>query len=139
MPENQRVRVILDTNLWISYLISRRLGRIDELFERENLVLIFSEELLEEFIEVSGRPKFRKYFSASRVEELLDLFDEIGEIIYVTSEVGICRDPKDNFLLALAKDGNADFLVTGDGDLLDIKNFESTKILAYSAFEERLK
>lgn len=132
------IRVILDTNLWISYLISRRLGKIDELLESNDLVLLFSEELLEEFIEVARRPKFRSYFSNEDVEELLNLFDEVGEIIEVTSEVEICRDSKDNFLLALAKDGNADFLLTGDVDLMVIKKFEQTEILSYSAFEETM-
>ena len=132
------VRAILDTNLWISYLISKRLSEIDELFERDDLTLLFSEELLDEFIEVAGRPKFRSYFPEEDVEELLSLFDEFGEIIDVTSVVDLCRDPKDNFLLALAKDGHADFLITGDEDLLVIRNFEKTKILSYSAFKETL-
>ena len=132
------VRAILDTNLWISYLISKRLSEIDELFERDDLVLLFSEVLLDEFIEVAGRSKFRSYFPAKDVEELLSLFDEFGEIVEVTSEVDLCRDPKDNFLLALAKDGQADFLITGDEDLLVIKKFEKTKILSYSVFTETL-
>lgn len=138
MPAHQMIRAILDTNLWISYLISKRLSEIDALFERNDLLLLFSEELLEEFIEVAGRPKFRSYFPAQSVEELLSLFDEFGELIDVKSTVDLCRDPKDNFLLALAKDGYADFLVTGDDDLLALKNFENTKILTYSAFKSIL-
>ena len=130
------IRVILDTNLWISYLISKRLGKIDRLFERDDLVLLFSEELLEEFIEVAGRPKFRSYFPTEDIDELLSLLEEFAEVIEITSEIDICRDPKDNFLLALAKDGHADFLISGDTDLLDIKTFETTKILSYSEFEE---
>lgn len=133
------IRAILDTNLWISYLISKRLSKIDELFERDDLVLLFSEELLEEFVEVAGRPKFRSYFPSEDIEELLSLFDELGEIIEMTSEVDICRDPKDNFLLALAKDGNADFLITGDEDLLVVRKFESTEILSFTEFVEKTR
>ena len=132
------IRVILDTNPWISFLISKRLGKIDELFERDDLVLVFSEELLEEFLEVANRPKFRTYFPDDTVDELMTLFEEIGVVVDVTSDVDLCRDPKDNFLLALAKDGNADFLVTGDADLLVIGKFENTEILTYSAFEETI-
>lgn len=139
MSVNQIIRVILDTNLWISYLISKRLSKIDELFDREDLVLLFSEELLEEFVEVAGRAKFRKYFSVGNIEELLSLFDEFGEMVDVSSEVKLCRDSKDNFLLELAKDGNADFLVTGDADLLVINKFEMTEIITYAEFEERMK
>lgn len=133
------IRAILDTNLWISYLISKRLSKVDELFERNDLVLLFSEELLEEFVEVAGRPKFRSYFPKEDIEELLSLFDELGEIIEMTSDVDICRDPKDNFLLALAKDGNADFLITGDEDLLAIEKFESTEILSFAEFVEKTR
>ena len=136
MPANQMIRVILDTNLWISYLISKRIRKIDELFERNDLVLLFSEELLEEFIEVAGRSKFRSYFPNEDVEELLSLFDELGEIIEVKTDVNVCRDPKDNFLLALAQDGNADFLITGDEDLLVIKKFGATEILSFIQFIE---
>ena len=133
------IRAILDTNLWISYLISKRLSEIDQLFERDDLRLLFSEELLDEFIEVAGRPKFRSYFPEEDVEQLLSLFDVFGEIIDVTSKIDLCRDPKVNFLLALAKDGYADFLVTGDEDLLVIRQFETTKIISYSAFKETLR
>lgn len=52
------IKVILDTNLWISYLISKKLGKIDMLFEKGEIKIIFSEELLSEFIEVAKRPKF---------------------------------------------------------------------------------
>ncbi len=52
------------------------------------------------------------------------------------SVVDVCRDTKDNFLLALAKDGNADFLITGDKDLLVLEKYENTQILTYREFEE---
>lgn len=139
MPASQLIRAILDTNLWISYLISKRLGMIDDLFERNELVLLFSEELLEEFVEVAGRPKFKSYFRDEDVDKPLGLFDDFGEIVDVTSKVDLCRDPKDNFLLSLAKDGAADYLVTGDPDLLVIGKFENTEILTYSELGLTLK
>ncbi len=133
-----KIRAVLDTNLWISYLISKKLSRMDSLFDNDQLVLLFSAELLEEFVEVANRPKFRSYFSFEDIEELLGLIDVYGEMVKVTSETNICRDPKDNFLLSLASDGQADYLVSGDKDLLDLKTFGSTKILRYSDFEELL-
>ena len=47
----------------------------------------------------------------------------IGLFIDIQSVVTVCRDPKDNYLLALAKDAKADFLITGDQDLLVLKIF----------------
>lgn len=128
-------KVILDTNLWISYLISSRLVKIDLLLQRGNIRLVFSEDSILEFVEVARRPKFRRYFPDEDINLLLELFDYFGELVQVHSEVGICRDSKDNFLLALAKDSQADYLVTGDGDLLSLQQFETTKIVTFSDFE----
>jgi putative PIN family toxin of toxin-antitoxin system len=132
------IRIILDTNLWISFLISDRLSKLDDLLDRNELAFLFSPELLEEFIEVAQRPKLRRYFPNHRIEVVLDLFDSFGELIEVQSYVEVCRDPKDNFLLALAKDGKADYLITGDSDLLSIQRFENTEIVTYKEFTEKL-
>jgi len=74
-------RVILDTNLWISFLITKNLSRLDKYIIKGKLKLVFSEELLQEFIEVTERPKFIKYFSPQNVSELVDYFDVYGELI----------------------------------------------------------
>ena len=60
-----RHRVILDTNLWISFLITKNFSQLDELLSNNNCILIFSDELLEEFLIVTKRPKFKKFFSQS--------------------------------------------------------------------------
>lgn len=59
---------------------------------------------------VGRREKFRKYFSEKNLETLLVNMDAIADVIEITSDVAICRDPKDNYLLALSKDGDADYL-----------------------------
>ncbi|MFN3803082.1 putative toxin-antitoxin system toxin component, PIN family [Belliella pelovolcani] len=50
------------------------------------------------------------------------------------SKINECRDPKDNFLLSLSVDGKADFLVTGDSDLLVLGKIEKTKIVSWAEF-----
>jgi uncharacterized protein len=75
--------------------------------------------LLDEFLEVANRPKFRKYFSKSDIEEILETIAEYADFVVVKTSIDICRDTKDNFLLSLSIDGNADYLITGDDDLLD--------------------
>ena len=52
----------------------------------------------------------------------------------MTSDIKICRDEKDNFLLSLAVDGNADFLITGDQDLLELKEIEKTQIVTLNQY-----
>ena len=127
-------RIILDTNLWISFLISKKFHKLDSFILNNKVKLIFSQELLEEFITVINRPKFKKFFNKKDINLLLELFDIYGELIDVKSVVNLCRDPKDNFLLALAKDSKADFLLSGDQDLLDIKKIGKAKILSLNEY-----
>jgi len=133
---NLKSRIILDTNLWISFLISKDFSKLDEIIFSKKSILIFSQELLEEFLEVAKRPKFRRYFAQTDIEELLETIDEYGEFIVVKSKIEICRDAKDNFLLSLAVDGKADFLLTGDQDLLMIEKIGKTNIKTISSFFE---
>lgn len=134
MKSRQPDRVIIDTNLWISFLITRSFSRIDRLITSNKLRLIFSKELLSEFIDVSGRPKLQKYFDVSDLVQLLDSIDNFSEIISVRSKINICRDIKDNFLLSLAVDSKADYLITGDKDLLILKKIARTKIVTISQY-----
>ncbi len=127
MPK-KKSKLVIDTNIWISFLLTKDFTTFDKIISTPNLILLFSAKLLEEFIEVAHRPKFRKYFSDSDLEELLFQMKEHGEFINVTSSTTICRDPKDNFLLSLSKDGKATHLITGDKDLLDLKRFGKTQI-----------
>ena len=137
MP-NPKNRVIIDTNLWISFLLTKNFFIFD-LAAQGMLDLISCDELTDEFIRVAARSKFRKYFSLERVEELI--FQLTGTVIPVElkSTVSICRDNKDNFLLALALDGNATHLITGDKDLLVLEKFHDTEILTLTAYLNNLK
>lgn len=130
-------RIIIDTNLWISFLITKDFTKLDEIIFSRDGVLVFSQELLDEFLEVARRPKFRRFFSTSDIEEILETIDEYADYVKVKTQVNICRDPKDNFLLSLSVDGNADYLLTGDNDLLDLKKFGKTTIITISNFLER--
>ncbi|NMB52356.1 MAG: putative toxin-antitoxin system toxin component, PIN family [Bacteroidales bacterium] len=78
-------KIILDTNLWISFLISREFSFLDDFVESNRLKLVFSIELLQEFITVAQRPKFKKYFSKSDLVRIIDFIDRYGIIIEVKS------------------------------------------------------
>lgn len=84
------------------------------------------------------RPKLKKYFKIKEVDQFLDLIQSFSELVNVTSQVRVCRDPNDDFLLALAKDSKAHFLVTGDNDLLEMNKFERTRIISISDFKKLL-
>jgi putative PIN family toxin of toxin-antitoxin system len=133
MP-NKQVRIIVDTNLWVSFLIGKDLTKLDKLLLSNKVRLIFSQELLDEFLEVIQRPKFKKYFSKSDANSMLAIIETFADFVKVKSTVNLCRDEKDNFLLALAIDSSADYLITGDSDLLDLKTIENTVIVQISTY-----
>lgn len=110
---------------------------INKLIFAEKIVLLFSDELMTEFIDVTSREKLKRYFTKEDIASLIDLIEEYGEIVKIKSKVDKCRDKEDNFLLSLAKDGKADYLITGDKDLLVLKKFEKTRIASLTSFREK--
>lgn len=58
----KRDRVIIDTNIWISYLISNEFSLLDNLIQEHSILLIFSNELLEEFYEVARRKIYKIFY-----------------------------------------------------------------------------
>ena len=133
----KKIRFIFDTNIWISFLITKSIKGIDRLIFNDKATLLFSNESMTEFIDVTSREKLKPYFTKDDIASLIDLIEEYGEIVEVKSKVDICRDKKDNFLLSLAKDGKADYLITGDKDLLVLDNFGKTKIIKLTDFLEK--
>ncbi|MEK6781698.1 MAG: putative toxin-antitoxin system toxin component, PIN family [Bacteroidota bacterium] len=132
-------RIIIDTNLWISFLITRDFKKLDEKINKRRIRIFFSLESIDEFLTVADRPKFRRYFSKADIEQLIDIFDVYGEVVEVKSKVEVCRDHKDNFLLSLSRDSQANYLITGDKDLLDLKTFEGTKIIKMSDYLKKIE
>ena len=131
----QERKIIIDTNLWISFLLSKKFDFIDKLLDNGSLELVFCDELLTEFIDAATRPKLQPFFTSDDWDLILEIIGQYAVYVSVKSSVTLCRDEKDNFLLSLAKDGKADYLLTGDNDLLVLKSFETTQIITISEFQ----
>jgi hypothetical protein len=138
MPKTTKVRVIVDTNCWISFLIGRRLHRLIDLLSEEQIQLVICDELLNEIRDVTSRNKFAKYFPPKEVDSLIEFLQIIGENINPTQSVQLCRDEADDFLLALAIEADADYLVTGDSDLLVLKTVGKCHIVNAETFEQAI-
>jgi putative PIN family toxin of toxin-antitoxin system len=138
MPKSKPIRVIIDTNLWISFIISKRFDALDSLIQSNKVRLLFSIELIEEIQASIEKPKLKKYFEGTSVETMLLAFRSFIDLVTVKSKVNVCRDTKDDFLLALSKDGKADYLVTGDKDLLSLNRYRKTDIVTFTQFIEIL-
>ncbi len=106
MPK-RKDKIIIDTNLWISFLLTSNFSKPDKIIANTPITLLFSETLLDEFVEVAQRPKFKKYFTIKDLESLLIRIKSEAEFVEIRSDVTICRDPKDNLWLSLAKDGKS--------------------------------
>jgi uncharacterized protein len=118
-----RPRSVVDTNLFVSGAISPRGAprRLLEALYDQRFHLLLSKEQYGELSEVFRRPRLRKLFRYSR-DELAALFALVAAAPPVTPVIAIpvqVRDPKDIKILAAALGGDADYLVTGDGDLLE--------------------
>lgn len=134
MPNNG-MRVVIDTNIWISFLIGKLLTGLTDAIIANRVQVLFSDDLFSELLEVLQRPKFKKYFSSSAIEQLLALLYEKIAWVNVVDEFTDCRDKKDNFLLNLSVSGQANYLITGDADLLVLNPFHGVKIVSYQFFQ----
>ena len=133
--KKRSVKVILDTNVWISFLIGKRLTKIKEIISSGYIIVVISPQQIEEIRLVTERPKLKKYFPKNSVIELLILLETIAESYETQPIYSISRDPKDNFLFDLIDASEAHFLITGDKDLLEHNPFKTAHILTPKEFE----
>ena len=135
---NLKIRVVFDTNIWISFLIGKRLSVVEKYISNRQVIIVTTGQLIEEIKEVTKRAYLRKYFSETKVLELICFLETIAEKYEISPHHFINRDPKDNFLLDLISVSKADYLVTGDKDLLTLHPFGTTAILTAADFEKIL-
>ena len=132
------MRAVVDTNVLASALIRRQgvAGQVLQNLRDERFTIIYSVPLLVELVEVLSRPQVqRKYHILSDdITALINLIRLRGELVSPTRQVDACRDPEDNRVLEAAVEGNAVAIVSGDADLLDMKEFEAIPILRVAEF-----
>jgi putative PIN family toxin of toxin-antitoxin system len=126
------MRVIVDTNILLSALINPQglPARLVDAWRGGRFQLITSQEQLLEMGEVARRPALRQCIVAAHVGRFLNDLRELAEVIVRLPDVDRSRDPADNFLLAMAVAGNADYLVCGDKrDVRALKSHGATHIV----------
>lgn len=132
------IRIVVDTNLWISFLIGKKLDCLLDLLENPWFEIVSTSMLNEEIVRVAQRPKFRKYFPEDAVERLKAWMDTHFSMFEIDGITPRCRDPKDDYLLELAVKSHAIYLVSGDEDLLELEHIEDCKIVTVAQFEAEL-
>lgn len=132
------LKVLLDTNQLISSLLSRHgLQRqlIDAWRKRAFLLLLVPGQI-DEVADVLNRPRIRKRYRIAQGdrEAFLQLLRLDALLLPHAEAPGVCRDPDDDYLLGCAVAGGADYLVTGDHDLLTLRRHQSVGILSAREF-----
>ncbi len=118
------MRVVFDTNTVISALLFRgKLSVLIEHWQQENITPLICEETRTEFLRVLVYPKFK--LNAEQIDILASHYLPYAETVTISeaneNHLPKCRDNKDQIFLELAFNGRADFLVTGDEDLLVLR------------------
>ncbi|MBI5540756.1 MAG: putative toxin-antitoxin system toxin component, PIN family [Bacteroidia bacterium] len=136
--KSKRYKIIIDTNIWISFLIGKSLRGLQNHLDSQSIKIITCKEQYCELSEVFKKPKIKKYFTKEQAEEFFELLDESSDCIELVTKSNACRDAKDNYLVSLAIDSHSDFLITGDQDLLELNRIGKTLVIRYSDFEQLL-
>jgi putative PIN family toxin of toxin-antitoxin system len=131
-------RAVVDTNILLRAII-KPLGTVAPVivrFEQDRFRLIYSQWLLDEITEKLELPRIRLKYNISRkdIARFFDLLIEKGERVEPERVVNICRDADDNHVIEAALAGNAEFIVTGDDDLLSLRQFETIQFVTPREF-----
>ena len=134
---NKRLRGVFDNNLLVSAALLGGVPR--QAFNKllDNGTVLVSVPVLLELAEVLNCPKFDKYVTHDERMRFMVSFLKVAEMVEISETITVCRDPKDDKLLELAVSGNADFLVTGDKDLLVLNPFRGVEILTPREFLDK--
>jgi putative PIN family toxin of toxin-antitoxin system len=136
------IRAVLDTNIIVSGLLWGGLpGLVFQAARDELFVALLTEALLSETITVLARDKFEEQLAARQIDlkKLTEQYRAAAEIVDPAEvPAGIVRDPKDEMILACAVGAQADFIVSGDKDLLTLVSYEGIPILTAEQFLSRL-
>ena len=129
------MNVIIDTNLWISFAIGKKLSVMRALLTNPTIQIYVCDELLDEFTHVASRLKMRKYITDNDVQETYRLMEQFCHHVTIAKKaISSVRDKKDLYLLSFAETISADFILTGDKDLLTLQSHHKTRIVTYKEF-----
>ena len=129
-------KIIIDTNLWISLLIGKKVSNLRSLCNDTKIAVYLCAELKAEFMRVAMSEKIQKYAEKERIMDTLELMENscTDVLITNTTQSSSLRDADDLYLLSLADAVQADYIITGDKDLLVLQTHHQTKIVTYSEF-----
>ncbi|MFN0168249.1 MAG: putative toxin-antitoxin system toxin component, PIN family [Bryobacteraceae bacterium] len=134
------MRLVLDTNVLLSALMSPASpsAEILTLWRDRKVAVLTAAEQIDEIVRVTRYPRIRARLLPALAGRLVNRLRDVAIVVERLPTVDRSPDPDDNYLLALAEAGQAQFLVTSDKPLLGLKRHKSTRIVAPAALLELL-
>jgi hypothetical protein len=133
------MKVLFDTNLWISFMIGKRLASLADVLCRHDVQVYVCEQELDEIRGVIAREKFDRLISAETRYYFFEMVYDVCFFTDITVEAkSDIRDPKDLYLLSMAESVPVDYIVSGDRDLTDMKHHAGIPILKYAELLDKL-
>jgi putative PIN family toxin of toxin-antitoxin system len=131
-------KVVLDTNIVVSSALGGALVLILEKWNEGKFTVIVTSEILSEYFEVLNRPKFR--LKQETIDKITRYLFQFSEFVVAEEQIQFIEtDPNDDKFLEAAMAGKADFIVSGDNHLLDLKEFRSVRIVSGREFLDWLE
>ena len=141
-------QIIIDTNVIISAFIFGGLPRLilTRFFDNPDYRILCSGDIWNEIetkffsgrVQTIAQKSRKEYISHEEVVDFVGILKSNFELVPISQRFEICRDPKDNMFLDLAFSGNADYIITGDKDLLELKSFQRTQIMTPREFLDQI-
>jgi putative PIN family toxin of toxin-antitoxin system len=136
------IRAVLDTNVWLSAILTpgNPPAKILELALTGNMRLIISPGIIREIGRVLQYPKVKKALKKFKItsQEVEDVILKLLKVALITPGAllaeGASNNPADDLIIACALEGHADFIISGDHHLTDLKNYQGIKIVDPATF-----
>ena len=130
------MKVIIDCNVWISFLLGFQKELMYNVLRNEHIDVYMCPQLIREIRDVANRPKIRSRIKDEDIDQLFGLIKTycINKTILQQAVVAV-RDPKDLYLLSLCETLDANYVISGDKDLLELQTHKKTRIVSPAQFK----
>lgn len=138
------IRAVLDTNTLVSAIINTDKSVSQEIYQNskdKRFLLVISPSILAEMEDVIHRPRVMRFhkYSAQELQRIVKELTNVSYVVPGNTQVEIVRDPDDNKIVSAAIEGQADYIISRDKDLLDLKQYQGIKIVSPEEFMKILR
>ncbi len=128
------MKVVIDTNIWISFLFGKSFQNLIEIINQNDIKVYTCEKQLVELINTMKKPKISKFIKEKDINNLIFFFKYNLNFVSIKNELQFLRDPEDNYLIEIAIKSDSKYIITGDKDFLDVKNYKQVEFVNFNQF-----